>query len=137
MAALLIRWHVALWHPSGRVLAFAVLHMTPLTKPRKTNHCGERKKLAVKPSENCRPEDRCVFIVHCKQEVWEMRKGRPSNISCTIPEKGSAIVLSIPGISVPPLAKVSKSRHDKSSLVEAVINPSSNLKVSPNESTTR
>lgn len=38
------------------------------------------------------------------------------------------ILLSIPGMSAPPLAKVTKSRHDKSSLVETVVNPSSNLK---------
>jgi hypothetical protein len=38
------------------------------------------------------------------------------------------ILLFIPGISAPPLAKVAQSRHDKSSLVEAVVNPSSNLK---------
>ena len=57
-----------------------------------------------------------------------MRKGCLGNISCTIPERESVYPLVHTRHNAPPFAKVTKSRHDKSSLVETVVDPSSYLK---------
>lgn len=57
-----------------------------------------------------------------------MRKGRPNDVSCTIPGRCEQPLMSITSMGVPPLAKVTQSGDNISSLVETVVNPSSNLK---------